>query len=578
MLNNWLSRSVNKCLLSLRTSRVTQIMVFVLVVAALLRFYGLHNAENTDEYNEVFEALRVASGKFNLNRWHKKGFQNLLAVEYGVYFVVGYLMQIFKSPMDFAAQIVHDMEPLFLIGRYTNAVLGTASVALLFLIGRRIYGERVGLIASMFLAVTTMHVWTSHLVTTDVPLAFFFLLSLYYMCRLYDSGSLRDYVLAVFFAAFCINIKIIGIGLGVIYLGAHLGLCQRNGISWAHSLLRREVGYSALAFVVGMVVSNPAIILGFKQWLMHFVWQYGVYTNVYDEATYIVGNAYYTYLISAYEEFGPLLSFVIVGGLVYAVAKRSTWDVTLVAFVIVMFLILANSSYLVDKRYMMTMVPAIYLLAARAIDSMCSVAFDSQKLRLVVLSVAILGVGAFPVAKSFAAVASLTDENTSQTSKRWIEENIPAGTKLLVDAGHTMITSGPRLNQSPTKLKAQLDAIRALKEGETYDSPQVKIVDSYSSIYFDLLLRKTPPVTYDITTTELGRQVESIDFYRSNGFGYVIHIRELRHWLDDPAWRKKYPKSAEFYESMDRELTLVKTFSPTSLKSGETVQVFRIAP
>lgn len=573
----WLQDSIANAQRAIRDSRVIQLLLIVLIGCVALRFYGLHNAENTDEYNEVFEALRVASGQFNLNRWHKKGFQNILAIEFGFYFVIGYLFQIFKNPMDFAAQIVHNMEPLFLIGRYTNAVLGSASVLLLFLAGRRIFNDRVGLIAALLLSVTTMHVWTSHLATTDVPLTFFFLLSFFFVATFFESGRVRDYVLAAFFGAVAINVKIIGVGIGVIFLGAHLGRLSRLEQPWFKGLLSREIGYSCLAFVAGFLISNPAVVLGLKQWAMSFVWQYGIYTNVYDEATYIVGNAYYTYLIAAYDEFGVLVSAAIGVGILFALIKRSAWDYTLLAFCLVMFLILANSSYLVDKRYMMTMVPVLYLFAARWVDAGCAAALGSPRMRNGVMSVVAVALIAHPLTRSLEAVTSLTEENTSKVSKRWIEENVPAGSKLLVDAGHTIITSGPRLNQSRRKLEEQLATIRNLKEGQTYDSPQVKIVDSYSSIYFELLLRRTPAITYDITTTELGRKIESIEYYREQGFDYVVHIRDLRHWLDDPAWRKKHPKSAAFYESMDKELTLLQTFAPSRWRSGETVQVFRIS-
>ena len=573
----WLQDSIANTQRAIRDNRVIQLLLIVLIGCVALRFYGLHNAENTDEYNEVFEALRVASGQFNLNRWHKKGFQNILAIEFGFYFVIGYLFQVFKSPMDFAAQIVHNMEPLFLIGRYTNAVLGSASVLLLFLVGRKVFNDRVGLIAALLLSVTTMHVWTSHLVTTDIPLTFFFLLSFYFVAAFFESGRVRDYFLAAFFGAVAINVKIIAVGLGVIFLGAHFGRLARRGQPWLKGLLSREIGYSCLAFVAGFLISNPAIVLGLKQWAMSFIWQYGVYTNVYDEATYIVGNAYYTYLMAAYDEFGALVSAAIVVGILFALIKRSAWDYTLLAFCGVMFLILANSSYLVDKRYMMTMVPVLYLFAARWVDVSCAALVESPRIRYGVLSIVAAVLIGYPLIRSLEAVSSLRDENTSKVSKRWIEENVPAGSKLLVDAGHTIITSGPRLNQSKRRLEEQLATIRNLKEGQTYDSPQVKIVDSYSSIYFELLLRRMPAITYDITTTELGREVESIEYYREQGFDYVVHIRDLRHWLDDPIWRKKYPKSAAFYESIDKELELLQTFAPSRWRSGETIQVFRIA-
>jgi hypothetical protein len=115
-----------------------------------------------------------------------------------------------------------------------------------------------------------------------------------------------------------------------------------------------------------------------------------------------------------------------------------------------------------------------------------------------------------------------------------------------------------------------------LQEGETYDSPMVRIVDSYSSIYFELLLQNMPEITYDITTTELGRHLESVEYYQHNGFDYFIHDYDLNYRIKDPIWREKYPKSALFYDTFEKSYTLVKTFAPSSTRSGPTIKIYRI--
>jgi hypothetical protein len=132
------------------------------------------------------------------------------------------------------------------------------------------------------------------------------------------------------------------------------------------------------------------------------------------------------------------------------------------------------------------------------------------------------------------------------------------------------------LTQSRERLEKQLEIIRNLKEGETYDSPLVKMVDSYSAIYFELLLENLPDITYDITTTELGSDVECPDYYRNHGFDYFIHNQDLEYRFKNPAWRERYPKSALFYDSLDREFTLIKTFSPSATRSGHTIQIYRV--
>jgi len=567
-------RSLSELWNHVNNNRILQIMILIMGVGFLLRFWGIWNAENTDEYNEVFEALRVASGKFNLDRWHKKGYQNLLAIEYGFYFIIGYVLNVFQNPMDFAAKVVRNMEPLFIIGRFTTATMGTASIALIYLIGQRIYNERVGLLCAAFLAANSIHVWTSHLVNTDVPLTFFFLLSLYFVCRFYSSGKKTDYVLAAAFGAVAINVKTIGVGIGVIFILAHILRCRREGRRVVRILYCPEILWSFAAFVAGLIISNPPIVVGFLRFLSY---HYGVYTNVSDEVPYAMGsNAYYDYIKILYREFGAPLFLVTLIGIGYGLYKRDDWDYILVAFAIGMYAILGGTTFLVQDRYLMTVFIALFLLTGRFIDDVLGKLRISRGKKAIILTMALGVLLASPFVTSVKFVRTLSEENTSVVSKRWIEENIPAGSRVLLDAGRTIITFGPRINQCREKLEEQLSIIRNLKQGETYDSPLVRIVDSYSSIYFELLLKNMPEITYDLTSTELGRKVETPDYYKRNGYDYFIHNTDLRFRIEDPVWREKYPKSAEFYDSFDKEFKLIKTFSPSARRSGSTIQIYKI--
>lgn len=561
----------------IRSNRIIQIFIAIVFIGTILRFYGITNVENTDEYNEVIEALRVASGKFNLNRWHKKGYQNILAFEYGIYFIIGYIFNIFSSPMDFAAKIVGNMEPLFLIGRYTTATLGTFSIVLLYLIGAKIYNKNVALVASILLSVTTVHVWTSHLVGTDVPLTFFFLLSLYFITNYFYSGKVKDYFLAAFFGAVAINMKIIGVGIGIIFILAHILRCKNSKQKIINYVYSKEILISVIAFILGYIISNPAIVIGIKQWLMSFFWRFGVYTNIYDEVPYAIdGNAYYTYVLLLFQEYGLPGFLLMVSGIIYALYKRENWDYIFLVFISVIYVVLSSTSFLVQDRYLMTLLPILLLLSARLLDVIINSIIMSNNTRIISYTIIVIVIIFYPLFNSIKYVVTLTDENTSQISKKWIENNIPAGSKLLMDAGRTIITAGPRLNQSKENLEKKLKLIKNLKEGETYDSPQVKIVDSYSSIYFDLLIKYMPKITYDITSTELGRKLEETEYYKIHGYEYFIHNTDLEYRINDPLWRKQYPKSAKFYDSINDKFTLIKEFNPSNTRSGPTIKIYKI--
>ena len=132
--------------------RYSQILILILVFGAFLRGWGFWNIEGGDEYNEVFEALRIASGNFNVERWIKKTFKNILAIEYGFYFVFGWILKIFNSPLDFAKHVIRDFTPLLYIGRITSAIFGTFSILILYKIGEMAFSRKAGMIASVLLA------------------------------------------------------------------------------------------------------------------------------------------------------------------------------------------------------------------------------------------------------------------------------------------------------------------------------------------------------------------------------------------------------------------------------------------
>jgi hypothetical protein len=555
----------------IKANNIIKILLLIIFFGVALRYYGIYNAENTDEYNEVIEALRVGSGKFNYERWWKKGYQNILAVEYGIYYVVGYTFGKFDSPMDFADKIVSDMNPLFVIGRYTTATLGILSILLLYVIGSKIYNKKIGLIASFLLTINSIHVWTSHLVNTDIPLLFFFLLSFYFVVQFYMSGKRIHYILAAFFGAFAINMKVLGVGIAVIFILAHIMRSKEEGKGLKSYLFNYEILFSLIAFLIGFIISNPPIIFGFKQFIdFHF----NVYSNTFNEVPYAEGsNAFFEYIILSIRELGVPLFLIVIAGLVCALIRRSNWDIILFVFIIIMFTILSGTSFLVQNRYLMILFPGLYLLAGRFIEfSLNSMKFYNRKLMILFALLLI----AFPAYNSLKYVISLTNPNTSKVSEQWIEENIPAGSKLLIDAGKTIITFGPRLNQSKENLEKKLNLIKNLKDGQTYDSPLVKIVDSYSSIYFELLLKNIPQITYDITSTELGRNVESVKYYRENGFQYYIHNEGLSFRYNDSIWRDKYQKSVEFYDSFRNEYELIKSFTPSITRSGSSIEIYKI--
>ena len=84
---------------------------------------------------------------------------------------------------------------IFAIGRGWAALFDTASLLVLFLIGRRLYGRRVGLVAALLLALAVLPIQLAHFFTVDAATAFFVLLAIYWAVRIPQGGGRVSFVL-----------------------------------------------------------------------------------------------------------------------------------------------------------------------------------------------------------------------------------------------------------------------------------------------------------------------------------------------------------------------------------------------
>jgi YYY domain-containing protein len=78
------------------------------------------------------------------------------------------------------------------VGRFLSALAGALTVLLAGALGRRLYGAGAGILAGLLLALSVLHIQTSHFASTDVTLTLFVLLALAASARLAGRGRLRD--------------------------------------------------------------------------------------------------------------------------------------------------------------------------------------------------------------------------------------------------------------------------------------------------------------------------------------------------------------------------------------------------
>lgn len=158
---------------------------------------------------------------------------------------------------------------LYLWTRALTAVLGAATVPLLYLLGQRMFGWREGLLAAAVLAVGAYHVEHSHFVTTDVPTGLWVTLALLGAWGAATRGRWSDYLLAGgatgLAAGTKYNAGVVGLALAVaamIFVRDSAGTTGRFPWSLARQQTLRLVAAGALAIAV-FLATTPFALLDF---------------------------------------------------------------------------------------------------------------------------------------------------------------------------------------------------------------------------------------------------------------------------------------------------------------------------
>lgn len=177
---------------------IPEILLFlVLVIAAYLRFSGIHWDEYTHSHpDERFLTMVETSIKIphSLGEYFdtEKSQLNPNNVGHG-FFVYGTL------PIFLVRYLAEGLgrtgyDEVYIIGRATTAFFDLLSVFLVYLIGSRLYRKRVGLLAAALTAFSVLLIQHSHFFVVDPFANTFILAGFYFAVRSLDEDHLRNYI------------------------------------------------------------------------------------------------------------------------------------------------------------------------------------------------------------------------------------------------------------------------------------------------------------------------------------------------------------------------------------------------
>jgi len=588
----------------------------ILFLAAAVRLAGIgHDLPESyygDEITCVKRALSFGNGDLNPHRFAKPAFHMyMLFAEYGGYYVVGRVAGWWPTVGAFALHYVRDPSTFYLLGRLLSVAFGVGTVLGVYFLAARQFGQRAGLLAALFLALAYGHVDTSRIIKGDVPAAFFGTWSMFFLLEYIRSPRLPRLAWASALAGLGTATKYYPLLMLAPLVGIALVRGPELSLRWPSAWSRRlgAVLVALGAFWGSYFAASPYNFLdprGLERTTQYFRLAesrgrgfLGMEVAakpddfIQQRAGFWAGTQ--DYVACSFSSTGMGFAMALVGwaGLaVLLVSKRlDNWTLASYGWLFAAASVVAFPGY-AEPRHQCPLYPFLAIAGGALVAGVLSRCNRPAQ----------LGVSLALVAGLIPSVLALTDqvldlrkENTRNTARAWIEEHVPAQSKLIIDE------FGPRLLLSPDCIDEQLPAAQQADPNgqftahyDVYLEFQKKAAQGATSYYIfeirkpwwrnDVKIENVTSLdsSYDRDMGNPVRPVgvEDYSYYLEQGYEYAVVQRNRRDLFDRPpppeSERDAYDR---FYADLFACGTLVKEFDPAALNQrGPVVRIYRLEP
>ncbi|TSC77212.1 MAG: glycosyl transferase family protein [Parcubacteria group bacterium Gr01-1014_31] len=438
-----------------------RVLTTIIAAALLLRMvgiaYGLPYVFVGDEPAMVLGALKMLQLKTLLPVLHPEAFRPLyyppllpylVLAPLGTTLGVGYLFSGAADVATFVQGMVLDPTLIWVTARVVAAMLGTVTVYATYRLAREFFDRRAGLLSAALLSVSFLHVQLSHFIRHWVGATLAVTVVAIFAARIARGGSRRDYVLAGVAA---------GLGFGVSYIPL-LALLLIGIAHWLNPQTRKRILHRDLLWSVGIAAGIAVLFVALHPqefWRIAF----GEDSGAGSSKSLFGLLASYGFHLRNYWQLEPALFILTLLGLpfVWRASRRAFALLTVMpfAYLTVLYLIFHD-----EVRYLLLILPLLSVVAGFGLSELYGRAkafAQSSALSLLAL------VFAFPLAVSGKYLWLLTQPDTRQQAVAWVQDNIPAGTRVVTDVTTFRLT--------PTKdsitQQRELDAASLRQEDRT---------------------------------------------------------------------------------------------------------------
>ncbi len=419
-----------------------------------------------------------------------------------------------------AADYERNITPFYLLGRGLSVIYGILSVLVVYLVGRKAFGWKTGLLGAWFSILCPLAVYMAHVGRTDSASTFFGLLGLYGCLRLYRCPGWGAQIVAGSFIGLAIATKYSLIPLLGVYALANFFILiegKRKPLS-----LAGEFAGGLGSVVLAFLVMTPFFLVELNTALSNIRVEMRP-THLGQDGLSTWGNLGWYLGTVIPNDLGWPRVLLAVGAAVYALANRKPARL-LVLFYPLIFLVGISSSSLHWRRWVIPILPVISLLAAwmmvEAAGWFKGETPIGKILKGLLVAMAVIGISYSPARDIVQGNLRRSNPSTRVLARKWVAEHLPAGVVIA---------------------------------RENYAIP-------LHGLPFELLKVSHLPDN-------------SVEEYRAAGAEYFITTSlNYDRYLNEP---EIYPDEVDFYRSLFEQGTLLREFSRSSTVSGHTVRIYR---
>lgn len=352
----------------------------------------------------------------------------LLALIDIVVALVGLGSGAFANLPQFAAAVYANPGLIFIPSRIAMALIGVGTIWLSFLIARRLFDDRVGVVSAAFVALNAVHIAWSQVIRTDINCSLFMLAALLFAIRSGQEGRLRDTICAALFAGFATATKWPGSSVMIAVAGAafHLWRADRD-----ISALVRRLAIATIALLVGLFVASPYILLDWRTVIADVGGEVAG-GHLGHSGHGFVANLWWFLIHQVAGSMGWVGLALVIGGFVL-ITRRPLARATLLPAAL-LFLVLIASQPQVWSRWITPILPLFAIAAALATVSAgrCLAKWAAPRWRVAVVPM-VASLALLPSLAGAVVGARERANDTRAQASAWAIAHIPAGSTVVVE-------------------------------------------------------------------------------------------------------------------------------------------------